>query len=192
MHKLTGSVFDPQPVFISGLQLGTSTEATNPKSIKNFVKEDATLVLVVGYKQEAWINGFASALECKQYTSQLCLVPRRLDNLVINNNLKLKHQISQLEKYILSLDTFISLFTNSPVKALATTAVDTVKQISMPLWVETSRLLMSQFNTLTLDSSSAIKLIHQLISFKTVQNKGPGKMPPSVPNDGIVNRYSSE
>ena len=33
VHELTGAVFDPQPAFILGLQLGTSTEATNPKSI---------------------------------------------------------------------------------------------------------------------------------------------------------------
>ena len=118
------------------MQLGTSTEATNPKSIEAFNKEDATSVLIVGFKQDAWVTGFASAVERKQYASQLCLVPRRLDNLVINNNLKLKNQVSQLDnlakEYILSLESFISLFTNSPVKKLLTTSVDSVKQISMP------------------------------------------------------------
>ena len=167
VHELTGAVFDPQPAFISGLQLGTSTEATNPKSIEAFNKEDATSVLIVGFKQDAWVTGFASAVERKQYASQLCLVPRRLDNLVINNNLKIKNQVSQLDslakEYILSLESFISLFTNSPVKKLLTTSVDSVKQISMPLWVENSRLLMSQFNALTLDTSSATKLTSLLL-----------------------------
>ena len=162
IHEQSGSLFDSHPNFISGLQIGTSTASSNAKSIEDFIKEDSTSVLVVAYNNNAWVSGFATSAERVAYSNQLCLVPRRLDTLVINNNLNIKHEVSTLDslatEYITSLDLFTSLYSASPVKLLVTTSVDSSKQLSMPSWIEDTRLVLSQFNTLSLDIPSVTKL----------------------------------